>query len=566
MLTDGASKQIIVNLKAGKINAEEANRQILLAAAARKRQFKDMTFSAETLAQYGLSAKMMDNINRELARTAEGYADLSQDQRDQMEADLDAQRSAEVQRQITERNAEQSKDRFLQLVGKGLAPAFEKLMEIVNRLGKALATFVKFITFGKVDMTDLYDSPQDKIRKRQDEIRDLEAKKEHAGYNGQGGYDESQRALEQADLEKQIQAKKEEIARMKREMGIENNQAAIDKAQAEVKMNEARIRAEKELTLKQMNLTEDRLDKASDDDKKAFADQLAKNHKEWTIQLDKSREKLLEEMKKSDEAIAEGFNANRSGGSGSTPFNGSSKEFYDKMYSTLLEKAKKAGVENPEAIARLGAAQSALETGYGKKTAGGNNFFGIKAKPGDANAVLNNTQEWDAAKGRYVTVQAGFRKYNSMDESAEDYIKFLQENQRYKEVLGSRTAEQAIAAQGRSGYATDPSYSRKLAEIHSRGTAPGAASGGIFSGPPNGYPVMLHGNEMVIPMPNREALAAITQVNRKPLPEVSDAGLRSQSIDFSPFIKVMSEKLDELISHARDSHSTQEELLRHARN
>jgi hypothetical protein len=77
---------------------------------------------------------------------------------------------------------------------------------------------------------------------------------------------------------------------------------------------------------------------------------------------------------------------------------------------------------------------------------------------------------------------------------------------------------------------------------------------------------MLHGNEMVIPMPNREALAAITQVNRKPLPEGSEIGARGQGIDLTPFIKLMSEKFDELIRQARDTHSTQEELLRHARN
>jgi flagellum-specific peptidoglycan hydrolase FlgJ len=96
------------------------------------------------------------------------------------------------------------------------------------------------------------------------------------------------------------------------------------------------------------------------------------------------------------------------------------------MYSTLLEEAKKQKVANPEAIARLGASQSALETGYGKHTAGSQNYFGIKARPGEEGSGGKETQEF--INGKMVTVKDKFRKYNNMNESAADYIKFLQEN------------------------------------------------------------------------------------------------------------------------------------------
>jgi flagellum-specific peptidoglycan hydrolase FlgJ len=149
-------------------------------------------------------------------------------------------------------------------------------------------------------------------------------------------------------------------------------------------------------------------------------------------------------------------------GGGKTTTPKSSKEFMDSMYNTLLDEAKKQGLKNPEVIAKLGTAQSALETGYGKSLAGGNNYFGIKARPGEGGSGVA-TQEF--INGKMVTVNDKFRKYNSMQESAADYIKFLQENKRYKDVLAAGTLQEAISAQSKTGYATDPNYGNKLAGI-----------------------------------------------------------------------------------------------------
>jgi flagellum-specific peptidoglycan hydrolase FlgJ len=148
---------------------------------------------------------------------------------------------------------------------------------------------------------------------------------------------------------------------------------------------------------------------------------------------------------------------------------GSNKEFIDKMYKNLLDEATKQGVKNPEVIARLGTAQSALETGYGKHTAGSQNYFGIKARPGEGGSGVA-TQEF--INGKMVTVNDKFRKYGSMQESAADYVKFLQENKRYKDVLNSGTLEEAIAAQSKTGYATDPNYGAKLSSIAGKVSGP----------------------------------------------------------------------------------------------
>jgi flagellum-specific peptidoglycan hydrolase FlgJ len=196
----------------------------------------------------------------------------------------------------------------------------------------------------------------------------------------------------------------------------------------------------------------------------------AKDQKERDLavkQIDAAN-KQLGSLKQQEDKLAKDTKSlpGKPGGEKGEAFKGNQKEFYNKMYETLLASAKKQGVENPEAIAHLGASQSAVETGYGKHLAGGNNYFGIKARPGEGGAG-QKTQEF--INGKMVTVNDKFRKYGSMEESADDYVKFLKENKRYKGVLQAKSADEAIEAQGRTGYATDPNYAAKLKTVYKRG-------------------------------------------------------------------------------------------------
>lgn len=284
------------------------------------------------------------------------------------------------------------------------------------------------------------------------------------------------------------------------------------------------------------------------------------------------------------------------------------KEFHNKMYTTLLEEAKKAGVANPQAVASLGAAQSALETGYGKSLAGGKNYFGIKDfSKGGGN--VQSTKEF--INGKEVTINDKFRSYGSMEESAADYIKFLQKNPRYKEVLAATNAQEAIEAQGRSGYATDPKYASKLKTIHASAGSevPKAKNGLGLSGPMSGYPIIAHGDESV--WPDKELRDTLRQVQQTSLSQYKDElmgalGLKSKNLDLAnenimqsmPDMKgiidalkqelpnltqtaapttttadsivaevmsVLSEKLDALIDEHRKSNDIQDQILTYTR-
>ena len=142
-------------------------------------------------------------------------------------------------------------------------------------------------------------------------------------------------------------------------------------------------------------------------------------------------------------------------------------DFYKNMYGVLKAKAEEMGFKNPEAIARVGAAQSSLETGYGKALAGGNNYFGIKGSGGNK----QSTKEYSPERG-YYTSNESFRTYKGMVDSAADYPRLMQ-NPRYAKVAAAQTPEEAIDYQGRSGYATSPKYGSSLRAIHSANMAEG---------------------------------------------------------------------------------------------
>ena len=115
--------------------------------------------------------------------------------------------------------------------------------------------------------------------------------------------------------------------------------------------------------------------------------------------------------------------------------------------------------------------QAALESGWGKheiKDAHGQssfNLFGIKADPSwTGKTVTAMTTEF--VGGVAQRVEQKFRAYASYADSFTDYAKTIQNNPRYQAVM--QVGHDALAfakAMGHSGYATDPNYGQKLAQV-----------------------------------------------------------------------------------------------------
>ena len=105
-------------------------------------------------------------------------------------------------------------------------------------------------------------------------------------------------------------------------------------------------------------------------------------------------------------------------------------------------------------------AQGLLESGYGRSELAvkSNNHFGIKCHNGWQGGKVYHD---DDAKGEC------FRKYDTPEESYRDHSDFLRYRDRYKFLFEYKTTDYKSWAYGlkKAGYATDPSYPRKLINL-----------------------------------------------------------------------------------------------------
>lgn len=131
------------------------------------------------------------------------------------------------------------------------------------------------------------------------------------------------------------------------------------------------------------------------------------------------------------------------------------QEYFNKVYAD----ARAAGAEH--VLAAIAAAQSAIETGWGK-TVKGNAYFGIKAGPSWKGKTVSFTTH-EVINGKRVKMVDAFRAYDSFVDSIKDHLSVVQEKWP-KTYAASNIAEAAAGLDdGVHGkYATAPNYSRDV--------------------------------------------------------------------------------------------------------
>ena len=143
-------------------------------------------------------------------------------------------------------------------------------------------------------------------------------------------------------------------------------------------------------------------------------------------------------------------------------------EFIAAMLPMAQKAAERLGVEP-----RFLVAQAALETGWGKSMirqkdgSNSHNLFGIKATGWKGDSATVMTTEY--VNGKATREKAGFRAYDSFEQSFNDYVRLLENNGRYQkaiQVAGTTgDSERFVNELQRAGYATDPQYARKINQI-----------------------------------------------------------------------------------------------------
>jgi len=137
----------------------------------------------------------------------------------------------------------------------------------------------------------------------------------------------------------------------------------------------------------------------------------------------------------------------------------------EEFIQTLIPPAKEAQ-EKYGTRPSLLIAQAALESNWGASglSQETNNYFGIKdSRDGEEYATREYNSEW-------TTVDASFKRYDSLSESVADYANLLKngtswDEDFYQPVVTADHYTEAAQAVQEAGYATDPNYADKLIQI-----------------------------------------------------------------------------------------------------
>lgn len=136
------------------------------------------------------------------------------------------------------------------------------------------------------------------------------------------------------------------------------------------------------------------------------------------------------------------------------------KEFFDKIKEDVITDMKNSGI-----LASLTAAQAYCESAHGSSKLSlppNNNLFGMKGTY-NGQSVTMKTKEY--INGKYITVDAAFRKYPNWAASISDHSSLFNRLERYKNLRGLKDYKLACTYVQKDGYATSPSYASTLIRI-----------------------------------------------------------------------------------------------------
>lgn len=136
------------------------------------------------------------------------------------------------------------------------------------------------------------------------------------------------------------------------------------------------------------------------------------------------------------------------------------KEFFERIKNDVIKDMKTSGI-----LASLTAAQAFLESSKGNSKlsqAPYNNLFGMKGTY-QGQSVTMKTKEF--INGKYVVVDAAFRKYPDWETSIKDHSSLFNRLYRYKNLRGLKDYKLACQYVFQDGYANGPGYDKSLQRI-----------------------------------------------------------------------------------------------------
>lgn len=114
-------------------------------------------------------------------------------------------------------------------------------------------------------------------------------------------------------------------------------------------------------------------------------------------------------------------------------------------------------------VANYALAQAMLETGYGKKLVGNNNFFNITVPNSQRGKGLGNARTvQEYVNGVRTPTSLEFKNYQDLNDLAGGYVDLLQ--RKYNGAYNAKTIDEFTA--GLKGWTPDPYYASKVAQVY----------------------------------------------------------------------------------------------------
>ncbi len=135
-------------------------------------------------------------------------------------------------------------------------------------------------------------------------------------------------------------------------------------------------------------------------------------------------------------------------------------EFIEKIGAMAREDMRKTKI-----LASLTIAQAILESNWGRSSlsvAPNYNLFGIKGSYNGQSCIFPTSECYN---GKWVQINANFRKYPSWAESIADHSNLFLTMNRYANLRGCTDYKLACRYVREDGYATDPAYTNKLINL-----------------------------------------------------------------------------------------------------
>ena len=136
------------------------------------------------------------------------------------------------------------------------------------------------------------------------------------------------------------------------------------------------------------------------------------------------------------------------------------QEFLNKIKPDVINDMHESGI-----LASLTAAQAFLESNKGSSKLSqhpNNNLFGIK---GNYNGSFVTMKTKEYVNGKYIVVDAAFKKYPDWLSSIKDHSAMFNRLERYKSLRGEKDYKKACLNVQKSGYATSPVYAESLIRL-----------------------------------------------------------------------------------------------------